>query len=119
MRALTSLNLSSNNLEAEGGKIVAEAIKVTNCAIAVVLVPFSCPSNHWINCCCLLLSQDNGVLTSLDISDNNMYASLRWDAQYATDTTGMCVCVAPKIFSDAMMLQVLQPLPMPSVTTGR
>jgi hypothetical protein len=28
--ALTSLNLSSNNLMAEGGKIVAEAIKVTN-----------------------------------------------------------------------------------------
>jgi hypothetical protein len=28
-RALTSLNLSSNGLEAEGAKIVAEAIKVT------------------------------------------------------------------------------------------
>jgi Ran GTPase-activating protein (RanGAP) involved in mRNA processing and transport len=54
--ALTSLNLSSNNLRAEGGKIVAEAIKVTNCAIAVVLAPFSCPSNHWMVCCCLLLS---------------------------------------------------------------
>jgi hypothetical protein len=54
--ALTSLNLSSNNLKAEGGKIVAEAIKVTNSAIAVVLVLFSCPSDHWFNCCCLLLS---------------------------------------------------------------
>jgi hypothetical protein len=31
--ALTSLNLSSNNLKAEGGKIVAEAIKVTNTAM--------------------------------------------------------------------------------------
>jgi hypothetical protein len=30
MGALTSLNLSSNNLEAEGGKIVAEAIKVND-----------------------------------------------------------------------------------------
>jgi hypothetical protein len=29
MAALTSLNLSSNNLEGEGAKIVAEAIKVT------------------------------------------------------------------------------------------
>jgi Ran GTPase-activating protein (RanGAP) involved in mRNA processing and transport len=54
--ALTSLNLSSNNLKAEGGKIVAEAIKVTNNAMGVVLVPVSCPSDHWLNCCCLLLS---------------------------------------------------------------
>jgi hypothetical protein len=38
--ALTSLNLSSNNLNAEGAKIVAEAVKVTKCAIAVVLAPF-------------------------------------------------------------------------------
>jgi hypothetical protein len=56
MGALMSLNLSSNNLNAEGGKIVAEAIKVTNHAMAVVLVPFSCPFDHWLNCCCLLLS---------------------------------------------------------------
>jgi hypothetical protein len=54
--ALTSLNLSLNNLKAEGGKIVAEAIKVTDNAMAVVLAPFSCPSDHWLNCCCLLLS---------------------------------------------------------------
>jgi hypothetical protein len=54
MGALTSLNLSSNILKAEGGKIVAEAIKVTNNAMAVVLVP--CPSDHWLNRCCLLLS---------------------------------------------------------------
>jgi hypothetical protein len=47
--ALTSLNLSSNNLEAEGGKVVAEAIKVTNNLMAVVLAPFSCPSDHWLN----------------------------------------------------------------------
>jgi hypothetical protein len=40
MRALRSLNLSSNNLEVEGAKIVAEAMAVTNCAIAVVLAPF-------------------------------------------------------------------------------
>ena len=55
-RALTSLNLASNLLKAEGAEIVAEAIKVTNCAIAVILVPVSCPSDHWLNCCCLLLS---------------------------------------------------------------
>jgi hypothetical protein len=41
MRALTSLNLSANNLKAEGAKIVAEGIKVTKCAIAVVLAPSS------------------------------------------------------------------------------
>jgi hypothetical protein len=56
MGALTSLDLSSNKLQARGAKIVAEAIKVTNCAIAVVLAPVSCPSDHWLNCCCLLLS---------------------------------------------------------------
>jgi hypothetical protein len=55
MGALTSLNLSSNDLKPEGAKIVADAIEVT-CAIAVVLVPFSCPSDHLVNCCCLLLS---------------------------------------------------------------
>jgi hypothetical protein len=54
--ALTSLNLSLNNLKAEGGKIVAEAIKVASNAMAVVLASFSCPSDHWLNCCCLLLS---------------------------------------------------------------
>jgi Ran GTPase-activating protein (RanGAP) involved in mRNA processing and transport len=55
MGALTSLNLSSNYLKPEGAKIVANAIKVTNCD-AVVLVPFSCPSGHCLNYCCLLLS---------------------------------------------------------------
>jgi hypothetical protein len=54
--ALTSLNLSSNSLHAKDAKIVAEAIKVTSYAIAVVLAPFSCPSDHWLNCCCLLIS---------------------------------------------------------------
>jgi hypothetical protein len=56
MGALTSLNLSSNNLKAEGAKIVAGAIKVTNCEIAVGLVSFSCPSDHWLYSCCLLPS---------------------------------------------------------------
>jgi hypothetical protein len=59
MGALTSLNLSLNNLDAydaSGAMIVAEAIKVTHYAIAVVLAPFSCPSDHWFNCCCLPLS---------------------------------------------------------------
>jgi hypothetical protein len=54
--ALTSLNFSSNNLKAKGAKIVAKAIKVTNCVIAIILAPFPCPSGHWLNCCCLLLS---------------------------------------------------------------
>jgi hypothetical protein len=61
MGALTSLNLSSNSLKAEGGKIVAEAIKVTNNAMGVVLVPFSCPSDHWLNCCCLLLTATHRI----------------------------------------------------------
>jgi hypothetical protein len=56
MEALTSLNLSSNKLKAKGAKIVGEAIKVTNWAFAFILAPFPCPSDHWLNCCCLLLS---------------------------------------------------------------
>jgi hypothetical protein len=54
--AMTSLNLASNNLEAEGAKIVADAIKVTKCIPAIILEPFSCRSDFSINCCCLLLS---------------------------------------------------------------
>jgi hypothetical protein len=54
--AMTSLNLASNNLCAEGAKIVAEAIKVTRCTPAIILVSFSYPSEFSINCCCLLLS---------------------------------------------------------------
>jgi hypothetical protein len=54
--AMTSLNLASNELYAEGAKIIAEAIKVTKCAPAIILAPFSCPSDFSINCCCLLLS---------------------------------------------------------------
>jgi hypothetical protein len=60
MRAMTSLNLASNNLRAAGGKIVAEAIKVTKCTPAIILAPFSCPSDFSINCCCLLLSAEYG-----------------------------------------------------------
>jgi Ran GTPase-activating protein (RanGAP) involved in mRNA processing and transport len=55
-RAMTSLNLSRNRLGAEGAKHVADGIKVSKCVVAVVLAPFSCPSGHWLNCCCLLLS---------------------------------------------------------------
>jgi Ran GTPase-activating protein (RanGAP) involved in mRNA processing and transport len=54
--AMTSLNLASNGLGAGGAKVVAEAIKVTECTPAIILVPFSCPSDFSINCCCLLLS---------------------------------------------------------------
>jgi hypothetical protein len=57
---MTSLNLASNELYAEGAKIIAEAIKVTKCAPAIILAPFSCPSDFSINCCCLLLSAGYG-----------------------------------------------------------
>ena len=56
METLTSLDLSSNYLYAKGSKIIAEAIKVLIYTIAVVLAPFSCLSDYWLNCCCLLLS---------------------------------------------------------------
>jgi hypothetical protein len=58
--AMTSLNLASNKLGAEGAKIVAEAVKVTMCTSAIILTPFSCPSDFLINCCCLLLSAGYG-----------------------------------------------------------
>jgi hypothetical protein len=58
--AMTSLNLASNNLRTEGAKIVAEAIKVIKCTPAIIFVPFSCPSDFSINCCCLLLSAGYG-----------------------------------------------------------
>jgi hypothetical protein len=58
--AMTILNLSANRLGASGAKIVAEATKVTKCTPAIFLVPFSCPSDFSINCCCLLLSAGYG-----------------------------------------------------------
>jgi hypothetical protein len=60
MRAMTNLNLASNYLRADGAKIIVEAIKVTKCTPAFILVPFSCPSDFSINCCCLLLSAGYG-----------------------------------------------------------
>jgi hypothetical protein len=58
--AMTSLNLSTNRLRADGAKIVAETIKVIKCTPAIILVLFSCPSDFSINCCCLLLSAEYG-----------------------------------------------------------
>jgi Ran GTPase-activating protein (RanGAP) involved in mRNA processing and transport len=55
-RAMTSLNLSDNKLGPKGAEHLAEGIKVINCVVAVICAPFSCPSDHWFNCCCLLLS---------------------------------------------------------------
>jgi hypothetical protein len=53
--AMTSLNLSDNDLGAEGAFHIAEGIMVSKCAVAVVVVPFLCPSDHSLNRCCLLL----------------------------------------------------------------
>jgi Ran GTPase-activating protein (RanGAP) involved in mRNA processing and transport len=56
MGAMTALNLSRNFIGLEGAKHIAEGIKVSKYVVAVVLAPFSSPSGHWFNCCCLLLS---------------------------------------------------------------
>jgi hypothetical protein len=55
-RALTSLNPSFTYHRAVGARHIAEAIKVPQRVIAVVVAPFPCPSDHWLNCCCLLIS---------------------------------------------------------------
>jgi hypothetical protein len=52
----TSLNLAKNYMRADGAKHIAAAIKVIYCALALILMLFSCPSDFSINCCCLLLS---------------------------------------------------------------
>jgi hypothetical protein len=81
MGALTSLNLSSNWLDAEGAKIVAKAIKVTMCTPAIIMAPFSCPSDFSINCCCLTSQstavvcyypQDMGAMTSPNLASNEL-----------------------------------------------
>jgi hypothetical protein len=71
---MTSLDLSSNNLFAEGAKIVAEAIKVTICAPAIILVPFSChPTSQSTPVVCYY-PQDMGAMTKFDISSNDIRA---------------------------------------------
>jgi hypothetical protein len=52
--AMTSLNLALNYVRDDGAKIIAKAIKVTKCSPAIIVVPFLCPSDFSINCCCLL-----------------------------------------------------------------
>jgi hypothetical protein len=60
MGAMTGLNLSGNVLGVEGAKHLAAGIKVSKCVCGHwsfwLLAPFSYPSEHWLNCCCLLLS---------------------------------------------------------------
>jgi hypothetical protein len=46
---ITSLNLASNYLNAEAAKHIGEAIKVTKCAVALVLAAFLCPSDFSLN----------------------------------------------------------------------
>jgi hypothetical protein len=68
--ALTSLNLSSNDLEVEGAEAVAEAIKVTYCAIAIVLVQFHAYPTCDSTAAVYRYPQDNGAMTSLNLSAN-------------------------------------------------
>jgi hypothetical protein len=73
MRALTLLNISLNNLKAEGAKTVFEAIKVTNCVIVVVLAPFVYA--HLTICWTAVVycyPQDNGAMTNLNLASNKL-----------------------------------------------
>ena len=56
MGAMTSLNLARNWIGAEGAKHIVGALKVSKCALAIILAPLSCPSDQYFNCWCLLLS---------------------------------------------------------------
>jgi hypothetical protein len=67
--ALTSLNLSSNTLEDKGAEVIAEAIKVTNCAIASFWYHFHAHLTTGYTAVVYCYPQDNGALTSLDISN--------------------------------------------------
>jgi hypothetical protein len=56
MGAMTSLDLSRNGLGPKGAKHIAEGITVSSkYVVAAILAPFLCSSDHWLNCCCLLL----------------------------------------------------------------
>jgi hypothetical protein len=71
--AMTSLNLASNNLEAEGAKIVAGAIKVTKCTPAIILEPFSCPSlTSQSTAVVCYYPQDMRAMTSLNLASNRI-----------------------------------------------
>jgi hypothetical protein len=59
MGAMTSLNLASNSINAEGAKHIAGALKVSKYILVVILLP-SCPSDHYFHCWCLLLSAGHG-----------------------------------------------------------
>jgi hypothetical protein len=52
--AMTSLNLASNSINAEGAKHIAGALTVSKYVLAVILVPLSCQSDHYFHCWCLL-----------------------------------------------------------------
>jgi hypothetical protein len=128
MGALSSVNLLKNNIPVEQAqelvKIMQSMEKLTTlCGLSKEEIKLNFSSQNLGAGDAVLIANDisdMGVLTSLDISGNNLARGAYnrgepyLDTSYAIDTTGMCVCVAPKLFSDAMLLQVLLPLPMPS-----
>ena len=54
MGALSKLSLNGNNLNAEGAKHIAGALKASKYVLAVILEPLSCRSDHYFHCWCLL-----------------------------------------------------------------
>jgi hypothetical protein len=70
--AMTSLNISSTWLSSEGVKHIADAIKVTNCAIAIILEPFSCLSDCHSTAIVYRYPQDNKALSTLILSKNGI-----------------------------------------------
>jgi hypothetical protein len=81
--AMTSLNLSSNKLGAEGAKIVAEAIKVTMCAPAIIMALWHHFDVHLTSqstaVVCYYL-QDMGALSLLNLTDNCIALGGGWRA---------------------------------------
>ena len=70
IRALTSLNLSSNHLKAKGAKIFVEAMKVTNYAIASFWHHFYSHLTTGSTAVVYCHPQDNGAVSSLNVSNN-------------------------------------------------
>jgi Ran GTPase-activating protein (RanGAP) involved in mRNA processing and transport len=81
---LTWLDLSSNYLEVEGAKIVADAIKVTNCALTKIDISKNEIRAEGVKALACAL-RGNQVVTALNIASNK----LATNSSYSIDMSGI------------------------------